>query len=47
MSETEIVVGVDVSKARLNVAVRPSGDTLTVCYDEPGIACLVTRLHAW
>lgn len=47
MSETEIFVGVDVSKARLDVAVRPSGDTLTVLHDETGIAGLVTRLYAW
>lgn len=47
MSETQIVVGVDVSKARLDVAVRPSGDMLTVRHDEPGIAGLITRLQAW
>jgi transposase len=47
MSETKIFVGVDVSKVRLDVAVRPSGDTLTVCHDETGIAGLVLRLHAW
>ena len=47
MSETQIFVGVDVSKARLDVAVRPSGETLTVRHDEAGIADLVTRLHAW
>jgi transposase len=47
MSETAIFVGVDVSKARLDVAVRPSGDSLTVRHDEPGIAGLVVRLQAW
>jgi transposase len=47
MSETQIFVGVDVSKARLDVAMRPSGDTVTVCHDEAGIAGLVTRLQAW
>jgi transposase len=47
MSETQLFVGVDVSKARLDVAIRPSGDTLTVLHDEVGIAGLVTRLHAW
>jgi transposase len=47
MSATQIFVGVDVSKARLDVAVRPSGETLTVRYDEAGIAGLVTRLHTW
>ncbi len=47
MRETQMFVGVDVSKARLDVAVRPSGDTVTVPYDEAGIAGLVTRLQAW
>ncbi len=47
MRETQIFVGVDVSKARLDVAMRPSGDTVTVCHDEAGIAGLVTRLQAW
>lgn len=47
LSETEIFVGVDVSNARLDVAVRPSGDRLTVRHDEPGIASLITRLQAW
>lgn len=47
MSETKIFVGVDVSKARLDVAVRPSGDMLTVRHDESGIAGLITRLQAW
>ena len=47
MSETKICVGVEVSKARLDVAVRPSGDMLTVRHDESGIAGLITRLQAW
>jgi transposase len=47
MNETQTFVGVDVSKARLDVAVRPSGETVTVLHDEAGIAGLVTRLHAW
>ena len=47
MNETQIFVGVEVSKARLDVAVRPSGETVTVLHDEAGIAGLVTRLHAW
>jgi transposase len=47
MSETGIFVGVDVSKARLDVAVRPSGDTVTVPYDEAGLAGLVVRLQTW
>jgi transposase len=47
MSETGIFVGVDISKARLDVAVRPSGDTMTVPYDEVGIASLVVRMQTW
>jgi transposase len=47
MSETGIFVGVDVSKARLDVAVRPSGDTVTVPYDEAGLAGLVVQLQTW
>jgi transposase len=47
MNETQLFVGVDVSKARLDVAVRPSGETVTVLHDEAGIAGLVTRLHEW
>lgn len=47
MSKTQIFVGVDVSKARLDVAVRPSGDTMRVPYDEAGIADLVVRMQTW
>lgn len=47
MSTMGIFVGVDVSKARLDVAVRPSGDRVTVAYDEAGIAGLVVRLQTW
>jgi transposase len=47
MSTTGIFVGVDVSKARLDVAVRPSGETVTVPYDEVGLAGLVVRLQTW
>lgn len=41
-----IAVGVDVAKAVLDVAVRPSGDTWQVPNDEAGVAALVTRLRA-
>lgn len=47
MSETQIFVGVDVSKACLNVAVRPSGEILTVRHDEAGLAGLVVRMQMW
>ena len=38
-------VGVDVAKAQLEFAVRPSGETGTVANDETGIRELVTRCH--
>lgn len=38
-------VGIDVSKAQLDVAVRPSGETWTVAHDEAGLSALVARLR--
>lgn len=38
-------VGIDVSKAQLDVAVRPSGETWTVAHDEAGLSGLAARLH--
>jgi transposase len=38
-------VGVDVAKAELVIAVRPSGDRWTVANDEAGIRTLLTRLR--
>jgi transposase len=38
-------VGIDVSKARLDVAVRPTGETFSVSNDEAGIARLMSRLQ--
>ncbi|BDG03601.1 IS110 family RNA-guided transposase [Anaeromyxobacter oryzae] len=40
----EAFVGIDVSKARLDVAVRPSGEVWAVTNDEAGFATLVERL---
>ncbi len=45
MDTTAPFVGIDVAKARLDVAVRPSGDQWAVPNDEAGISQLVTRLH--
>jgi len=39
-------VGIDVSKARLDVHVRPSGDAFVVARDDKGMAELVERLRA-
>lgn len=41
-----VFVGVDVAKATLEVAVRPSGEQATVAQDERGLGQLVTRLRA-
>ncbi|HEY8286765.1 MAG TPA: IS110 family transposase [Chloroflexota bacterium] len=41
-----ITVGIDVAKAQLDIAVRPSGEHWTTPYDETGIAPLVPRLQA-
>lgn len=40
----DFFVGIDVSKARLDVAIRPSGEQWSVTNDEEGIASLVARL---
>lgn len=42
---SDVFVGIDVSKAQLDVAVRPSGATWTVSNDGPGIAELVAKLR--
>src|SRR5262249_7242690 len=39
-------VGIDVSKATLDVAVRPSGQAWECPNDEPGVAAVVARLRA-
>lgn len=38
-------IGIDVAKATLDYACRPSGETGTVPNDEPGIRALVAHLH--
>lgn len=44
MKVSPIFIGIDVSKARLDVAVRPSGESESVSNDEGGIKALVKRL---
>jgi hypothetical protein len=39
-------VGIDVAKDRLDVHVRPSGDTFALACDGEGVAALVERLRA-
>jgi transposase len=45
MSEPHVFVGIDVSKAQLDVALRPTDDCWYVSNDELGIASLVERLR--
>ncbi len=45
MSSANVYVGVDVSKARLDVALRPAGDPFGVANDQAGIDSLVARLE--
>lgn len=46
MSSVPVTVGIDVAKARLDVAVRPSGEQWQVPNDAAGIADLVARLQS-
>ena len=45
MMDAPLFIGIDVSKARLDVAVRPTGTPFTVPHDETGIATLVQRVR--
>lgn len=45
MAQEDVFVGIDVSKARLDVAVLPSGDTFEVANDEDGRRELIRRLR--
>lgn len=44
MTRIEQYVGIDVSKAQLDVHIRPAGETLVLANDEAGIAALCARL---
>lgn len=46
METAAVFVGIDVAQARLDIAVRPSGEQWTSPHDDEGIAALVTRLQA-
>ncbi len=45
MESAAIFVGIDVAQARLDIAVRPTGEQWTSPHDEAGITALVTRLQ--
>jgi transposase len=42
-----VFVGIDVSKVRLDVAVRPVSPPLSVAYDATGITTVLTQLSQW
>ena len=44
MREPTVFVGIDISKTRLDVALRPTGKAFTVSYDETGITTVIQRL---
>ena len=46
MSAPQLFVGVDVAKAQLDIALRPTGERWAVANDDAGIAALVARLQA-
>jgi transposase len=46
MTSDRVFVGIDVSKDRLDVALRPSAERWAVANDEPGLATIVARLQA-
>src|ERR671918_623335 len=45
MAPRELFVGIDVAKAHLDWAIRPSGETGQVSHDEPGMGQLIARLQ--
>ena len=45
MKQAEIYVGIDVAKDRVDVAIRPDGDTWSADYDERGMSELVSCLR--
>ena len=47
MKQKETYVGIDVAKARVDVAIRPDGDVWSVDYDESGVRELVSVLELW
>ena len=46
MSAPQCFVGIDVAKAQLDIALRPTGERWVVGHDDAGIAALVERLQA-
>src|SRR4051794_41362672 len=46
MDKAPTFVGIDVSKHRLDIHSRPSGESFTIGHDDEGVAALVERLAA-
>ena len=46
MAATPCFVGIDVAKAQLDMALRPTGERWAVAHEDTGIAALVARLQA-
>jgi transposase len=46
MDKAPLFVGIDVAKHRLEIQVRPSGESFTIDYDDESVAALVERLGA-
>src|SRR5919199_2581714 len=46
MHPSSLDISIDVAKAQLDIAVRPSGEQWTATNDEAGVSTLVARLHA-
>ena len=46
MKQEPIFIGIDVAKARVDIAARPRGDSWSVDYDEADVAGLVDRLQS-
>ena len=46
MSAPQVCVGIDVAKAQLDLALRPTGERWAVTNEAPGIAALVAQLQA-
>ena len=46
MAATPCFVGIDVAKAQLDIALRPTGERWAVTNDDTGIAALVAQLQA-
>ena len=45
MASSPLFVGIDVAKATLDIALRPSAQTWQVIYDDPHVEAFVTQLN--